>query len=1055
MSMTKTRPTSFRSNRSRFRRIRFAAPLLLAGAWASCGPPEPAPHDDPPVLRSGQLAVAPGQDLLQRPDVVQLGRAQRQALTQLLAASRDTPDLLVNAEGKTIAQVRGRFTLPSSGAPGLLELVTKYATALGVADRLTSLTPATTDDPSGATVRLDQTVAGLTVFGGGVVAHTDETGAVLEICSQVTPTEGIPTKPSVSPAAAAAVAAQLLGKPASGLKPRLVVIDGALADAAGGPGKLAWLFEVQTPAGTQRIFVDAQSGSLLLNYFASAADDQAQRECPSNPLPRYHDDPATHVPDFVSFGTTGLWLPESSTHDAARTALAFFQRHPLLYGTGDVSTQLQVVRVEPPVSPTYMPHVVLQQMYAGIPVLGAELRVHLTPAFAVGSISGHYLWDPEVVPVPRVSEPQALGAAVSRLRGVRQAQGNFDDPATEVSSLGLVVYPGKLANGPGGTNALAYGFRFPEADLFVADAPGEGATHVIAVHPNLAGARRVIEDAGTAGLLSFPATVSVDGNANGSAWNPEVAPGDAFLAGTLKFYAGLGRTSYDNANSDAVLVTNTTLGPFSRCPNAMWDFVRHQMWFCSGMVADDVVAHELTHGVTMATAQLTYLDESGALNEHYSDVLGVLAFPDAPGVWTIGEATGIVRDLKNSFTSAFGMVTPLPANYAAFVRRGPGCTAPLDVLTNPLCDMGGVHTNSAIGNRAAVLLGEGQAGTTHAGVGRDLMAPVFLETLTRRLHPWANYLNERLNSWQSARDLAARGVLVMDSRLTPPALVGFGGVADEVGWAFTQVGVDPRLDAGWHSVDLGGSGTIRRSITMYAAQSLPPCFNVGDVELIAEARDPFGGQLPWWTGRARLSDAGGATVTFPGGMFGAMIAKDTRGTTSREVTIDYFHNGFVPFFVDAYVTPAADPSQPGCAVSPPGGGGSGGGGGGTPVLPTISETVTPGTSHWSVIAGGKGDDMVNAGRVMKQPDGTLCPITDVFLELLDQKGSVAASTSAVAAPMFVKYGPFGWFSWGGLIASANLGTPDPMIDVHWWFDIGSAMRYQVRYFSVGTSCAPM
>jgi hypothetical protein len=211
------------------------------------------------------------------------------------------------------------------------------------------------------------------------------------------------------------------------------------------------------------------------------------------------------------------------------------------------------------------------------------------------------------------------------------------------------------------------------------------------------------------------------------------------------------------------------------------------------------------------------------------------------------------------------------------------------VLTNPGCDMGGVHTNSAIGNRAAVLIGEGQVGNTHTGVGREHLGRVFLETLTTRLHPWANYLDERLNSWQSARHLTARGALVVDSRLTPPVPVGFAGVADEVGWAFTQVGVDPRLDAGWHSVNLGGSDTIHRSITVYGGQSLPPCFKVGDVELVAEARDPFGGQLPWWTGRARLSDPGGATVTFPGGMFGVMIATDTRGTTSREVTIDYFH----------------------------------------------------------------------------------------------------------------------------------------------------------------------
>ena len=38
----------------------------------------------------------------------------------------------------------------------------------------------------------------------------------------------------------------------------------------------------------------------------------------------------------------------------------------------------------------------------------------------------------------------------------------------------------------------------------------------------------------------------------------------------------------------------------------------------------DIVAHELTHGVTQYTAALVYSGESGALSEHFSDVFGVL-----------------------------------------------------------------------------------------------------------------------------------------------------------------------------------------------------------------------------------------------------------------------------------------------------------------------------------------------------------------------------------------------------------------------------------------------
>ena len=36
----------------------------------------------------------------------------------------------------------------------------------------------------------------------------------------------------------------------------------------------------------------------------------------------------------------------------------------------------------------------------------------------------------------------------------------------------------------------------------------------------------------------------------------------------------------------------------------------------------DVMAHEMAHGVTQFTANLDYYSQSGALNEHFSDVFG-------------------------------------------------------------------------------------------------------------------------------------------------------------------------------------------------------------------------------------------------------------------------------------------------------------------------------------------------------------------------------------------------------------------------------------------------
>ena len=49
----------------------------------------------------------------------------------------------------------------------------------------------------------------------------------------------------------------------------------------------------------------------------------------------------------------------------------------------------------------------------------------------------------------------------------------------------------------------------------------------------------------------------------------------------------------------------------------------------------DIVAHELTHGVTDYSSDLIYRNESGALNEAFSDMMGTSVeffLPDRPGL---------------------------------------------------------------------------------------------------------------------------------------------------------------------------------------------------------------------------------------------------------------------------------------------------------------------------------------------------------------------------------------------------------------------------------------
>ena len=116
----------------------------------------------------------------------------------------------------------------------------------------------------------------------------------------------------------------------------------------------------------------------------------------------------------------------------------------------------------------------------------------------------------------------------------------------------------------------------------------------------------------------------------------------------------------------------------------------------------DVVAHELTHGVTEFTWNGVYERESGALNEAFSDIIGTATEfnfqPAGTGAlhadYLIGEdvITGGLRSLANP--RAYGD----PDHYSLRFRGAQ--------------DNGGVHTNSMIAGHAFYLAVEGGTNRT-------------------------------------------------------------------------------------------------------------------------------------------------------------------------------------------------------------------------------------------------------------------------------------------------------------------------------------------------------
>lgn len=167
----------------------------------------------------------------------------------------------------------------------------------------------------------------------------------------------------------------------------------------------------------------------------------------------------------------------------------------------------------------------------------------------------------------------------------------------------------------------------------------------------------------------------------------------------------------------------------SRYNNAMWNGA--QMIYGDGdgeifvdfSAGIDVIAHELTHGVTQNTAGFVYRDQPGALNESISDVFGSMyrQWREKQTVdradWLIGaeilgpaaRARGLtcLRDMANP--GADHCLSPQPSHYSDYI---PG---------------GDVHDNSGIPNRAFHLAAMALGGNSWTRAGK-----VWFAALTSR-----------------------------------------------------------------------------------------------------------------------------------------------------------------------------------------------------------------------------------------------------------------------------------------------------------------------------------
>jgi thermolysin len=170
----------------------------------------------------------------------------------------------------------------------------------------------------------------------------------------------------------------------------------------------------------------------------------------------------------------------------------------------------------------------------------------------------------------------------------------------------------------------------------------------------------------------------------------------------------------------------------------------------------DVVAHELTHGVTEFTSNLVYRNESGALNEAFSDIIGT-------SVEFFFQPAGLTGPLKADYLIGEDVITPGGLRSLA----NPGSLGDPDHYSKRYlgtADNGGVHTNMTIATHAFYLAIEGgtnrTSGLSVTGVGaanRDQMEKVFYRAFTQLMPSNATFAVARTVTTQAARDLYGAG----------------------------------------------------------------------------------------------------------------------------------------------------------------------------------------------------------------------------------------------------------------------------------------------------------
>jgi len=527
-------------------------------------------------------------------------------------------------------------------------------------------------------------------------------------------------------------------------------------------------------------------------------------------------------------------LPMAAGKALPEKAEAFLKEHQRIFMDESPNADFRATRSKTHESRSYIR---VQQLYSGLPVFCAEATVQLNEAGEVVCAFSDFKRNTEELDKGGVNLSPTLSAAEAQARAVELAP----PPAAP---------PGRPRPNPGDADIRARGWLStwnpnlqleagpPTLAIFSPDVVGAGgATRLVwrmtvnAVNDPLV-SELVLVDAHTGDIafhypLAHAALNRQIYDANNTSSDPgtllrseggaPVGLADAnnaydYFGDTYAFYsAEHGRDSINNAGM-ALSGTVRYCDPGDSCPmpNAFWSDSAQRMYFGQGYAsADDVVGHELTHGVTSYESNLIYFNQAGAINESLSDMWGEWvdltngAGNDTSGVrWLMGEdlPIGAIRDMSN------------PPAYGDPDRMG----SPL--FSANIGDVGGVHYNSGVGNKLCYLLTDGGTfnGHTVTGMGIGATAALLYECAANLLTSASDYLDlyilllqaaDNLGYTQAAKNNLVEACLAVELGVEPDKMA-VGPYAGT--WVFPMYTLyhDSRTQSIYLASEIGRSGRI-------------------------------------------------------------------------------------------------------------------------------------------------------------------------------------------------------------------------------------------------------